>query len=51
MDILHLPWIGYPLFIRLLDAQRDRIANKIRKNQTIYIKRVIVVNQRQYEEE
>lgn len=44
-------WIGYPLFIRLLDAQRDRIANKIRKNQTIYIKRVIVVNQRQYEEE
>ena len=42
-------WIDYPLFIRLLDAHRDRMANKIRKNQTIYIKRVIVVNQRQYE--
>lgn len=44
-------WITYPLFIRVLNPKLNRVANKIRKNQTIYIKRVIVVNERQYEEE
>jgi len=44
-------WISYPLFIRVLNPKLNRVANKIRKNQTIYIKRVIVVNERQYEEE
>ena len=43
--------ISYPLFIRVLNPKLNRVANKIRKNQTIYIKRVIVVNERQYEEE
>lgn len=44
-------WINYPLFIRLLDPKLDRAANKIRRNQTIYIKRVIVIDKQQYEED
>lgn len=43
-------WINYPLFIRILNPNEDKTANKLRRNQTIYIKRVIVDETKQYEE-
>lgn len=44
-------WINYPLFIRILNPKEDRIANKLRRNQTIYIKRVSVQESKQHEED
>lgn len=44
-------WINYPLFLKILDPKLDRLGNNIKRNQTIYVKRVIVVNNRQYEED
>lgn len=44
-------WFDYPLFIRVLDPHSDRVANRIRKHQTIYIKRVTIIAERQYEED
>ena len=44
-------WISYPLFIRILDPQKNRLDNKIKKNQVIYVKRVTVIDEKQYEED
>ncbi|WP_040556228.1 TssN family type VI secretion system protein, partial [Prevotella disiens] len=42
-------WINYPLFIRVLNPEQDRKENAIRKNQSIYIKRIIVEESKAHE--
>ena len=42
-------WINYPLFIRVLNPEQDRRENAIRKNQIIYIKRIIVEESKAHE--
>ena len=37
-------WFEYPLFIRVLDPRLTGTDNQIRKHQTIYIKRVKIIN-------
>ncbi len=44
-------WFKYPLFIRMLDPKLTGIENGIKKDQIIYIKRVLSVNHIQYEED
>ena len=42
-------WINYPLFIRVLNPEQDRKDNAIKKNQIIYIKRIIVEESKAHE--
>lgn len=42
-------WINYPLFIRVLNPEQNRQENEIKKNQVIYIKRIIVEESKAYE--
>ena len=44
-------WFEYPLFIRVLDPRLTGTDNQIRKHQTIYIKRVKIINHIQHEED
>lgn len=44
-------WFSYPLFIHILNPRLTAGENKVRKGQTIYIKRVFYVNDIQHEEE
>ena len=44
-------WFKYPLFIRMLDPRLSAVENHIKKDQIIYIKRVISINHIQHEED
>ena len=44
-------WFKYPLFIRMLDPNLSAGENRIKKNQVIYIKRVMSINNIQHEED
>ena len=44
-------WFKYPLFIRMLDPRLSAVENYIKKDQIIYIKRVISINHIQHAED